>query len=470
MLKEMCRSTEYVARTIKLEEATGWEILKPPTLEAALALADDDGGLSDDEVDIEIRDDSDYVPDPEYTAAVEENWEYREETTRAALAMYLMELGLAKIEAVFEITVEVPPYCNQFVILLKDKSHICTCLEIVNKGIPCGHFFRAMRHDRRVQYHIRMVLLRWFREDKQDDPDLVEKIKELPFTLSTTHNISITGAIPDRRYLSDYSTVVPRAEVVARARKPLPNNMQLFAILQGRFKGISQDAVKSKEAYEHVHRALDELNTVIASIAVEEHERRETKDMQRSYRSNSDSSNNNKDIVYRLDDDNVTKSSRHSDNKIGSGTTLRSSPGSSQSSRSNRGHSRNLSRSPSCRHTQDPGPAPTLADDANYGSDSSDLSSVKNPLCSKRIRNRSADTDSDIESQIDRDDASQDSRCIDPITIRGRGRSKSTRYKPLVERQRKGMIESTKSLTPKRKRRACGRCGGGNHNMRTCKK
>ncbi|KAF9342298.1 hypothetical protein BGX26_007843, partial [Mortierella sp. AD094] len=111
MLKEMCLSSSYIACTIKLEEATGWEILKPPTVEAALALADDDG-LPDDEADMELGDDSDYVPDLEHTAAVERDCEYKEETTRAALAMYLMELGVAKIEAVFEITFEVPPYLN----------------------------------------------------------------------------------------------------------------------------------------------------------------------------------------------------------------------------------------------------------------------------------------------------------------------------------------------------------------------
>ncbi|KAF9081969.1 hypothetical protein BGX27_004691, partial [Mortierella sp. AM989] len=361
MLKEMSLSSKYIACTIKLGEAIGWEILKPPTLETAMALGDDDRGLSEDEADIELRDDEDYVPDPEHIAAVERDCEYRKETTRAALAMYLMELGVAKIEAVFEITFEVPPYLNQYVILLKDRSHICTCLEIVNKGIPCGHFFRAMRHDRRVQYHIRMVLLRWFREDMQDDPDIVEKIKELPFTLSTTHNISVTGAVPDRRYLDDYSTIVPQAEVVARARKPLSNTMQLYAILHGKFKGINQDAVKSKEAYAHVNRTLDELNAAIASIAAGEYEDREIEDAQGSYLSNNDDNY----IVHRLDGDKITKSRRGGE-KTGSGATLRPSPVPNHSpcrnpSRS-RGPSPNQTQDSSPNQTQDSSPAPTLAD------------------------------------------------------------------------------------------------------------
>ncbi|KAF9370357.1 hypothetical protein BGX21_005588, partial [Mortierella sp. AD011] len=301
-------------------------------------------------------------------------------------------------------------------------------------GIPCVHFFRAMRHDRRVQYHIRMVLLRWFREDKQDDPYLIERIKELPFTLATTHGVSITGAIPDPRYLSDYSNVVPRAEIVARARKPLSNDMQLYAILFGRFKGISQDAVKSKKAYERVHRTLDELDDFIASVAVEGNESRKINDMRNSYQSN-----NNKHVTYGLYNDNLSEST-YNDNRIGS----------------NRNPGRNLSRSPSCLQTHDSRPAPALDIDDNYESYYSDSSNVKSPPSSKRTYDRSMDTGSEIESQFKHADATRDSHCIDPAVVRGRGRAKSTRYKPLIERQRKGMIDSNKSLTPKRKQRACG--------------
>ncbi|KAF9110666.1 hypothetical protein BGX27_006039, partial [Mortierella sp. AM989] len=190
MLKEMCLSSKYIACIIKLEEAIGWEILKPPTLETAMALKDDDKGLPEDEADMELRGDEDYVSDPEYIAAFQ--------------------------------TVD---------------------------------------------------------------------------------------------------TIVPRAEVVARARKLLTNAMQLYAILHGKFKGINHDAVKSKEAYTHVNRTLDELNAAIASIAAGEYKDCETKDAQGSYLSNND----NKGIVHRLDGDKMTKSCR-SGEKIGPGATLRPSP------------------------------------------------------------------------------------------------------------------------------------------------
>ncbi|KAF9993049.1 hypothetical protein BGZ80_008298, partial [Entomortierella chlamydospora] len=108
----MCMSSNYIACTIKLEEAIGWEISRRPTLEAAIALGNDSGSLPKDEVDIGMGDDGDYMPDPEHIATVERELEYKGETTKAALAMYLMELGVAKVEAVFEIAFKVSPYLD----------------------------------------------------------------------------------------------------------------------------------------------------------------------------------------------------------------------------------------------------------------------------------------------------------------------------------------------------------------------
>ncbi|KAF9079448.1 hypothetical protein BGX27_006440, partial [Mortierella sp. AM989] len=123
------------------------------------------------------------------------------------------------------------------------------------------------------------------------------------------------GAIPDHRYLDNYLSIAPRAEVVARARKPLPNDMQLYCSSR-EVQRHQPRCIQSKEAYAHVHRTLDELNATIASIAAKEYKNRETNDAQRSYLSN----NNNKGIAHKLDDDKITKS-RHGDEKIGSGVT-----------------------------------------------------------------------------------------------------------------------------------------------------
>ncbi|KAF9357478.1 hypothetical protein BGX26_003665 [Mortierella sp. AD094] len=172
-LEEMCESSKFLVNNIPADQAIGWHLVNPQTAASNPQLEDGDDIL---EFDIDSEDDEDgedYVVSPEDNKTVNESTEYRQGTSRAALAVYLMDLGLASIEAVFEVVYEVPPKIAQYVTDLKEGA--------------CAHFFRAKRFDSRVQYHMQLIPTRWFRENKQDDPGLEAEISELPFTLSTTH-------------------------------------------------------------------------------------------------------------------------------------------------------------------------------------------------------------------------------------------------------------------------------------------
>ena len=45
----------------------------------------------------------------------------------------------------------------QYVILLDDSSHLCTCLWLINRGIICRHFFRVMSYSTTAQFYILLV-------------------------------------------------------------------------------------------------------------------------------------------------------------------------------------------------------------------------------------------------------------------------------------------------------------------------
>ena len=56
-----------------------------------------------------------------------------------------------------------PKSSPHFVILLCDKSHICTCLMILNRGLVCRHFFQVMIRSKQAQFSISLIKKRWLK-------------------------------------------------------------------------------------------------------------------------------------------------------------------------------------------------------------------------------------------------------------------------------------------------------------------
>ena len=63
-----------------------------------------------------------------------------------------------------------------FVIILFDRSHICTCLMILNRGLVCRHFFQVMIRSQQAQFSIFLIKRRWFKlEIYNDSENFVQK-------------------------------------------------------------------------------------------------------------------------------------------------------------------------------------------------------------------------------------------------------------------------------------------------------
>ena len=54
----------------------------------------------------------------------------------------------------------------QYIILLDDGSHLCTCLWLINRGIMCRHFFRVMSYSVNARFHISLIPRRWYKNSK----------------------------------------------------------------------------------------------------------------------------------------------------------------------------------------------------------------------------------------------------------------------------------------------------------------
>ncbi|GET01574.1 protein FAR1-related sequence 5-like [Rhizophagus clarus] len=54
----------------------------------------------------------------------------------------------------------------QYIVLLNDGSHLCTCLWLINRGVICRHFFRVMSYSANAQFHISLIPQRWYNNNK----------------------------------------------------------------------------------------------------------------------------------------------------------------------------------------------------------------------------------------------------------------------------------------------------------------
>jgi hypothetical protein len=47
--------------------------------------------------------------------------------------------------------------CNFIIAILKDRSHLCTCLYIISCGLVCRHFFRILRVSNNTKFNIALI-------------------------------------------------------------------------------------------------------------------------------------------------------------------------------------------------------------------------------------------------------------------------------------------------------------------------
>jgi len=70
---------------------------------------------------------------------------------------------------------------NNFVILLADRSHLCTCMLLISTGLICRHFWHVLAIDDAAFFHVTLIPRRWYKTEKMQDLDLDEK----PYMTST---------------------------------------------------------------------------------------------------------------------------------------------------------------------------------------------------------------------------------------------------------------------------------------------
>ncbi|RIB03247.1 hypothetical protein C2G38_2288602 [Gigaspora rosea] len=68
-----------------------------------------------------------------------------------------------------------------YIIILADRSHLCTCMLLVNSSLVCQHFWHVFATDSNVFFHITLVPKRWYSNEKMQDLYLDEQ----PYMMNT---------------------------------------------------------------------------------------------------------------------------------------------------------------------------------------------------------------------------------------------------------------------------------------------
>src|SRR5688572_13372165 len=54
---------------------------------------------------------------------------------------------------------------SQFVLILNDGTHYCTCLYLIYAGFVCRHFFAVMLQSKMAQFNIKLLPSRWYSKE-----------------------------------------------------------------------------------------------------------------------------------------------------------------------------------------------------------------------------------------------------------------------------------------------------------------
>ena len=88
------------------------------------------------------------------------------EVKQILLNSIIADIQLTSIIEIWQVKPELLPTHFQFVILLKDGSHFCTCNLLISYGIPCRHFFKVIQKSPNCRFHITLINQRWYNEEK----------------------------------------------------------------------------------------------------------------------------------------------------------------------------------------------------------------------------------------------------------------------------------------------------------------
>ncbi|GBB98370.1 hypothetical protein RclHR1_03200020 [Rhizophagus clarus] len=102
----------------------------------------------------------------DYTAISDDFEETFIDAKECNLESLLKDVGESSISKLWKVKYAFPgsKSCN-YIAVLKDGSHLCTCLYIISRGLVCRHFFRILRASNNAKFNMALIASRWYKDD-----------------------------------------------------------------------------------------------------------------------------------------------------------------------------------------------------------------------------------------------------------------------------------------------------------------
>lgn len=127
---------------------------------------------------------------------------------------------------------------KHFVILLSNGSHHCSCLSLINRGIICRHYFQIMLHSPTAKFHVRLILSRWYYENKDPSRE--------PFLVANKFETEIASEITQYNipFLTAVDQIMPQDSITQHERL---TDIQLYGKISGLAHKVTMKAVKERD-------------------------------------------------------------------------------------------------------------------------------------------------------------------------------------------------------------------------------
>ncbi|RHZ82368.1 hypothetical protein Glove_109g371 [Diversispora epigaea] len=124
------------------------------------------------------------------------------------------------------------PKCYQYIILLNNGEHLCTCYMLVTHGIICRHFFKIFVESSKALFHLMLIPNRWYKDEYNSDI-----INETVISNNNSnHNITQINSTFVRKYTSD--------DLSEKYSKQISKDRIKYGVLMGEAKKAIQYAIE----------------------------------------------------------------------------------------------------------------------------------------------------------------------------------------------------------------------------------
>jgi hypothetical protein len=180
----------------------------------------------------------------------------KQDLRNASLDTMLRSVDQHKVQGVFVVFRERAASHPQYVVLMRNRSFICTCLILQNVGIVCRHVFLLIRQNPVFKYHISLIPRRWFREMHQGLSN--KDLRVQPFLTSDTF---VDEASNQREFPTDDYMDIVHALLPSKSQHPVISTKEAtrserYSEMSGKAKAIADMASNRREVYDMVRREL----------------------------------------------------------------------------------------------------------------------------------------------------------------------------------------------------------------------